>query len=76
MRLYFLRFEAFLLIVGILWCAVVFKRLRSDLREFREAEPERRVAVRAGLVTCWLLTLAILVWMVVYAWGRLSGRIG
>ena len=68
MLVYFLRL--FVFVFGIVWCAAIFKRLRSDVRDFREAQGG---ATRAVLVSYWAFTALVLFWVISFGWAFLSG---
>ena len=54
------------IILGTWWCVVVFKRLRSDLEEYRTT---RDATTRQGLAIIWGLTVVILTVTVWCAWS-------
>ncbi len=62
--------KLFVFVFGIVWCGAIFKRLRSDVREFREAQGG---ATRAVLGAYWALTALILLWVIPFGWAFLSG---
>lgn len=55
---------------GIVWCGAIFRRLPADVREFREAAAGEG---RAAIVTYWIVTIPVFLWVVGFAWGLLSG---
>ncbi len=66
----FVYLKLLLFVSGIVWCVAIFKRWRSDLRDFREAQGG---ATRAVLVSYWALTALILFWVISFGWAFLSG---
>ena len=68
MLFYYAQFVAFAF--GIVWCGAILKRLPSDVRDYREADGG---ATRAVLVTYWVVTALIALWVVGFALGLLAG---
>lgn len=55
-----LMFQAFLIVLGCLWCREIFGRMRNDVQEVREGDATRR-GIIIGL---WLVTAVIIFLMV------------
>ncbi len=68
--MFFYLFKLFVIVFGIAWCVAIFKRWRSDLRDFREAQGG---ATRAVLVSYWALTALILFCVISFGSAFLSG---
>jgi len=66
--MYFIFGRAVILIVGLWWCKVVLGRLPSDIREFKDSDYTGKIAI----VTIWLLTVCIIIWLVIYIMRLIS----
>lgn len=53
--------DAVALVLGILWCRAMFKRVRSDFEELREADNVRKCMTISALwgVTCVVLCIVV-----------------
>lgn len=52
---------ATLLVVGMVWCAQVFRRLPQDVAEFKSSKDG---AARTSMILIWVLTLGVLAWTI------------
>ena len=59
--------DAVLLVFGVVWCKHIFARFRSDLAEVRSPETDR--TDRLVIVVFWLITVALIVWIVNFLIG-------